>query len=232
MDIVSILCREFGIQPTHCQSVVSLIDDGNTIPFIARYRKEMTGSMDDQVLREVFERLQYLRSLDKRREEIKASLVEQKVLTEELSRQTRRRGQRSPSWRICTALTAPSGRTRATIAREKGLEPLSLLLLMQNEKAKPLAELAAPFLSEEKGVATVEDALAGGARHHRRADERRRGCAQGRPHAGLVNAGRFPPARRRRKTASTACITSLSRNFARYRATASSPSTAASAKVF
>ena len=72
MDFISILCREFGIQPVHCQNVVSLIDDGNTIPFIARYRKEMTGSMDDQVLREVFERLQYLRSLDKRREEIKA----------------------------------------------------------------------------------------------------------------------------------------------------------------
>lgn len=160
MDIRSILCKEFNLQPTYCQNVIGLIDDGNTIPFIARYRKEMTGSMDDQVLREVFERLTYLRSLDKRREEIQASLTEQGVLTPELET------------KLSAAVTLaeledmyrpyrPKRRTRATIAKEKGLEPLSLLLLMQNETQKTLVEMATPFLSDEKGVATVEDALAG-----------------------------------------------------------------------
>ena len=160
MDMLTILCKEFSLQPVHCQNVIALIDDGNTIPFIARYRKEMTGSMDDQLLREVYERLMYLRNLDKRREEIKASLSEQGVLQEELAA------------KLTAAVTLaelediyrpfrPKRRTRATIAKEKGLEPLSLALLMQQEKQKSLAELAAPFLDAEKGVTTVEEALAG-----------------------------------------------------------------------
>jgi len=160
MDIQAILCQEFQLQAAQCQSVVQLIDEGNTIPFIARYRKEKTGSMDDQLLREVYERLQYLRNLDKRRQEIQASLTEQGVLTEELTA------------RLSAAATLaeledlyrpyrPKRRTRATIAREKGLEPLSLLLMMQNEsKAAPEA-LAAEYLNEEKGVSTVEEALQG-----------------------------------------------------------------------
>ncbi len=160
MDIVTILCREFKIQPATCQNIVSLIDDGNTIPFIARYRKEMTDSMDDQVLREVFDRLQYLRSFDKRREEIRQSLTEQAVLTDELSAKLNE-AQTLAELEDIYRPYRPKRRTRATIAREKGLEPLSLAMLMQNEKAKTLEELAAPFLSDEKGVATVEDALAG-----------------------------------------------------------------------
>ena len=160
MDILNILCKEFNLQTQYCQNVISLIDDGNTIPFIARYRKEKTGSMDDQVLREVFERLQYLRNLDKRRTEIQQSLTEQGVLTDELVS------------KLTVAVTLaeledlyrpfrPKRRTRATIAKEKGLEPLSLLLLMQNEKKQTLNEMVAPFLNEEKGVTTVEEALQG-----------------------------------------------------------------------
>ncbi len=160
MDIVSTLCREFGLQAAPCQNVVALIDAGNTIPFIARYRKEMTNSMDDQVLREVYERLQYLRGMDKRRDEIAASLTEQGVLTDELA------------LRLASAATLaeledlyrpyrPKRRTRATIAREKGLEPLSLLLMMQNEKRKSPEELAAAFVSPDTGVADAQEALAG-----------------------------------------------------------------------
>ena len=160
MDMLSILCREFSLQPAYCQNVISLIDDGNTIPFIARYRKEMTGSMDDQVLREVYERLTYLRNLDKRREEIQKSLTEQNVLTDELTQKLSAATTLSELEDIYRPYR-PKRRTRATIAKEKGLEPLSLLLMMQNEKAKTLEALAAPFLSDEKGVTTVEDALAG-----------------------------------------------------------------------
>ena len=160
MDILNMLCKEFHLQVTQCQNVINLIDDGNTIPFIARYRKEMTDSMDDQLLREVYERLQYLRSLDKRREEIQKSLTDQGVSTEELTA------------KLAAATTLaeledlyrpyrPKRRTRATIAKEKGLEPLALSLLMQNEKQKTLEALAAPFLSEEKGVITIDDALQG-----------------------------------------------------------------------
>ena len=85
MDITAILCQEFHLKKQQCENVLKLIDDGNTIPFIARYRKEMTDSLDDQVLREIFERLQYLRGLDKRRSEIESALQEQGNLTDELS---------------------------------------------------------------------------------------------------------------------------------------------------
>ncbi|MEA5145476.1 MAG: Tex family protein [Candidatus Limiplasma sp.] len=160
MDMLTILCKEFSLQPVHCQNVIALIDDGNTIPFIARYRKEMTGSMDDQLLREVYERLMYLRNLDKRREEIKASLSEQGVLQEELAAKLTAAVILAELEDIYRPFR-PKRRTRATIAKEKGLEPLSLALLMQQEKQKSLAELAAPFLDAEKGVTTVEEALAG-----------------------------------------------------------------------
>ena len=160
MDMVALLCKEFHLQPAQCQNVVNLIDDGNTIPFIARYRKEMTGSMDDQLLREVYERLQYLRNMDKRREEIRKSMEEQNVLTEELAQKLGAAATLAELEDLYRPYR-PKRRTRATIAREKGLEPLSLLLLMQNEKQKTLEELAAPFLSEETGVTTAQDALQG-----------------------------------------------------------------------
>ena len=160
MTILESLCKEFQLKTTQCENVLRLIDEGNTIPFIARYRKEQTGSLDDQVLREIYERLQYLRGLEKRRSEIEATLEEQGNLTEELR------------IKLAAAVTMtelediyrpfrPKRRTRATIAKEKGLEPLALLLLMQNQKTGTAEEIALPFVSEEKGVQNAEEALQG-----------------------------------------------------------------------
>lgn len=160
MEITQLLCEEFHLKPSQCENVLRLIDEGNTIPFIARYRKEQTGSLDDQVLREIYERLQYLRGLEKRRGEIETTLREQGNLTDEIALRLSQ----------ATTLTEledlyrpfrPKRRTRATIAREKGLEPLALLLLMQNERKVCTEELAQAYLSEEKGVLSVEDALQG-----------------------------------------------------------------------
>ena len=160
MDITQTLCQEFHLRAQQCENVLRLIDEGNTIPFIARYRKEQTGSLDDQVLREIHERLQYLRGLDKRRGEIASTLEEQGNLTEELSA------------RLASALTLteledlyrpfrPKRRTRATIAREKGLEPLALALLMQDQTKGSAESMAGPFFCPEKGVETAADALQG-----------------------------------------------------------------------
>ena len=160
MTIQETLCKEFHLQPIHCENVLRMIDEGNTIPFIARYRKEQTGSMDDQVLRELSERLQYLRNLEKRREEISQSIIAQEKMTEELQE------------KINNAATAteledlyrpyrPKRHTRASVAKEKGLEPLALSLILQQNSGKNPEELAKPFLSEEKGVLTTADALQG-----------------------------------------------------------------------
>lgn len=160
MTINEILCKEFNLRPAQCENVLKLIDDGNTIPFIARYRKEMTGSLDDQVLREIFERLTYLRNLEKRRAEIENALSEQGNLTDELKA------------KLAAAVTMteledlyrpfrPKRRTRATIAKEKGLEPLALLLMMQNQKNGSAEEIAMPFVNPEKGVNDVQEALQG-----------------------------------------------------------------------
>lgn len=156
---LTVLSSEFRIREDLAENIIKLIDDGNTIPFIARYRKEMTGSCDDQVLREFADRLQYLRNLQKRREEIEAGIGEQGKLTEELKQ------------KIAGAATLaeledlyrpyrPKRRTRATVAKEKGLEPLALTLLKQ-EKNGDLTALASQWINPEKGVGTAEDALAG-----------------------------------------------------------------------
>ena len=160
MNILEILCKEFHLSPAQCENVVALIDDGNTIPFIARYRKEQTGSLDDQVLREMYERLQYLRGLNKRREEIRAVLTEQGNLTEELTEKLNGATTLAELEDIYRPFK-PKRRTRATIAKEKGLEPLALLLMMQNEKQGTVEELAAPYVDAEKGVDSPEDALQG-----------------------------------------------------------------------
>ncbi|MBP3646932.1 MAG: RNA-binding transcriptional accessory protein, partial [Clostridia bacterium] len=160
MDIMQILCREFNLKPSQCENVLRLIDEGNTIPFIARYRKEQTGSLDDQVLREIFERLQYLRGLEKRRGEIESALSEQGNLTEELALKLANAATMTELEDIYRPFR-PKRRTRATIAREKGLEPLALLMLMQNERKANAEELAMPYISEEKGVSNVEEALQG-----------------------------------------------------------------------
>ena len=160
MDITAILCQEFHLKKQQCENVLKLIDDGNTIPFIARYRKEMTDSLDDQVLREIFERLQYLRGLDKRRSEIESALQEQGNLTDELSAKLAAASTLAELEDLYRPFR-PKRRTRATIAKEKGLEPLALQLLMQNEKKKTPEQIAEKFLQPDRGVETVEDALQG-----------------------------------------------------------------------
>ena len=160
MDIAAVLSKEFHLLPQHVANVISLIDEGNTIPFIARYRKEMTGSMDDQVLRLLHERLQYLRNLMERKEAVIKSITEQDKLTPELEESIRA----AASLQEVEDLYRPykqKRRTRATIAKEKGLSPLAHLFLLQTEEHKSPQELAKPFLDESKGVQSVEDAILG-----------------------------------------------------------------------
>ena len=160
MDIISILAKELGREAKHIENVVTLLDEGNTIPFIARYRKELHGSMDDTALRTLETRLQYLRGLDERRETIEKAIEAQGKLTEELQNALRR----STTLAELEDLYRPykqKRRTRATVAREKGLEPLAALLFAQQADC-PLPALAAgDYVDAEKGVETVEDALSG-----------------------------------------------------------------------
>ncbi len=159
MDYTAILAEEFSQNPQYVQAVIDLLDQGNTIPFIARYRKEMTGAMDDQLLRELSERLEYLRGLDKRRAEIEKALTEQGVLTEELAG-------RLANARTMTELEdlyrpyRPKRRTRATVAREQGLAPLADLMLAQEPGLDIQAE-AEKYVDPEKAVNDAEAALAG-----------------------------------------------------------------------
>lgn len=159
MDIIATIAAELGVRKGQVDAAVKLIDEGNTIPFIARYRKEATGALNDEQLRNLFERLNYLRNLEEKKQQVLATIEEQGKLTEELRQQ------------ILDAQTLvvvedlyrpyrPKRRTRATVAKEKGLEPLANILLLQMTK-KPMLEEAAAFINEEKEVATAEDALAG-----------------------------------------------------------------------
>ena len=158
MDFIAILAQEFHLRPQQVQAVIELLDAGNTIPFIARYRKEATGSMDDQLLREVAERLEYLRGLEKRRGEIEKALEEQGVLTDELKDKLGKAATLSELEDIYRPFR-PKRRTRATMAKEKGLEPLALWLLLQ-QPGSPEKE-AAKFVSAEKDVPDAEAALSG-----------------------------------------------------------------------
>ncbi|MGL6198296.1 MAG: Tex family protein [Lachnospiraceae bacterium] len=159
MDINQRLTEELNVRRAQVDAAVKLIDEGNTIPFIARYRKEVTGSLDDEQLRKLHERLLYLRNLEEKKEQVLGSIEEQGKLTEELRTQ------------ILAAETLvvvedlyrpyrPKRRTRATIAKEKGLEPLAALITLQKTD-KPLLEIAAAYVSEEKEVATAEEAIEG-----------------------------------------------------------------------
>ena len=158
MDFVNRLAGEFKLRPQQVQAAVELLDAGNTIPFIARYRKEATGSLDDQVLRELAERLEYLRNLEKRREEIASSLEEQGVLTDELKAQLAKAVTLSELEDIYRPFR-PKRRTRATVAKERGLEPLALWLMLQ-QAGDPAAE-AAKYINPDKEVPDAETALAG-----------------------------------------------------------------------
>ncbi len=159
MDITKQLAEELAVKPWQVEAAVNLIDEGNTIPFISRYRKEVTGSLNDEVLRKLYERLNYLRSLEERKAAVLATIEEQGKLTPDLKKQIEE----------AVTLVAvedlyrpyrPKRRTRATIAREKGLEPLASLITLQLVKT-PLEEEAEAFVSEEKGVASVQEAIAG-----------------------------------------------------------------------
>ena len=158
--IIQILARELGRSEAHVENVVRLIDEGNTIPFIARYRKELHGAMDDTALRTLADRLQYLRNLDKRREEVKSAIEGQGKLTEELSAAI----DAAATLAEVEDLYRPykqKRRTRATVAREKGLEPLAELLFAQAADGPAPEEAAGAFIDPEKGVATAEAALQG-----------------------------------------------------------------------
>ena len=159
MDINQKITEELGVKKWQVDAAVKLIDEGNTIPFIARYRKEATGTLDDEQLRKLHERLTYLRNLEEKKEQVLSSIEEQGKLTEELRKQ------------ILAAETLvvvedlyrpyrPKRRTRATIAKEKGLEPLAAVITLQKTK-QPVEEIAAEYTDPEKGVNTVEEAVAG-----------------------------------------------------------------------
>ena len=158
--IIQILARELDKSPEHVENVVRLIDEGNTIPFIARYRKELHGAMDDTALRTLADRLQYLRNLDKRREEVKSAIEGQGRLTEELSAAIDAAATLAEVEDLYRPYK-PKRRTRATVAREKGLEPLAQLLYAQEKDGPAPEEAAGDYVAAGKGVESVEDALQG-----------------------------------------------------------------------
>ena len=160
MTIIEQLARELNRPAEHIENVVRLLDEGNTIPFIARYRKELHGSMDDTALRTLEERLAYLRNLTERKESVKASIAEQEKLTDELAAAIDA-AQTLAEVEDLYRPYKPKRRTRATVAKEKGLEPLAALLFTQERDCPRPEEAAADYLSAEKGVETVADALQG-----------------------------------------------------------------------
>ncbi|MBO5458582.1 MAG: RNA-binding transcriptional accessory protein [Clostridia bacterium] len=157
MDILQTITQEFHLTPTHATNIVALIDEGNTIPFIARYRKEMTGSCDDQVLRELFDRLTYLRNLEKRKEEVQSAITEQGKMTEEILAALDKAATLTEVEDIYRPYKQKR-KTRASVAIAKGLQPLADLILAQ-DKSRNIKKEAENYLTDE--VATVDDAIAG-----------------------------------------------------------------------
>ncbi len=160
MEIIKILTEEFSLKPFQVENTVKLIDEGNTVPFIARYRKEATGSLDDQILRELSDRLSYLRNMEETAQKIKAAIEEQGALTEELVSAI-------DSAKTLTELDdiyrpyKKKRKTRASAAKEKGLEPLAELIYAQSPDCEEPIKLAENYIDHEKGVETAEDALQG-----------------------------------------------------------------------
>ena len=159
MNIVEVLQEELNIRAEQVEAVIRLIDEGNTIPFIARYRKEQHGGLNDEILRNLDERLRYLRNLEERKRQVIATIEEQGALTKTLKEKIEK-AQTLVAVEDLYLPYRPKRRTRATIAKEKGLEPFAVMIRMQNLK-QPLSEVAASYINEEKGVVTIEDALAG-----------------------------------------------------------------------
>lgn len=160
MDILQTITQEFSLKPEHVNNIVALLDDGNTIPFIARYRKELTGHIDDQVLRELSDRLTYLRNLETRKGEVERSITEQGKMTDEIKQ----------SLEAAVTLTEVEDiyrpykqkkKTRATIAAAKGLTPLADIMLAQEIKEGSAEDVAKEYINEELGVKTAKEALAG-----------------------------------------------------------------------
>ena len=161
MDIIAKLSEELSIKETQIKAAVELMDEGNTIPFIARYRKEVTGSLDDEQLRALEERLNYLRNLEKRKEEVRSAITEQGKMTEEIDSALE-------SAQILAEVEdiyrpfKQKRKTRASVARERGLTPLAELLIAQKDEYIPsLSEEAAKYINEEKGVKDAKSAIAG-----------------------------------------------------------------------
>ena len=160
MDIIRELTSQFNLQTWQVENTVKLIDEGNTIPFIARYRKEAHGTLDDQVIRELSERLEYLRNLDKRREEVRSLIEGQEKLTDEISAALDKAATITEIEDIYRPFR-PKRKTRASVAREKGLEPLADAIFEQSAESPAPLEMAAEYINEEKGVESAEDALKG-----------------------------------------------------------------------
>jgi uncharacterized protein len=159
MDIAKVIAKELGIKVSQVEATIRLIDEGSTIPFIARYRKEVTGSLNDEILRDLYERLNYLRNLEERKETVIASITEQEKLTPELEKRIRE----AMTLVAVEDLYRPykqKRRTRATIAKEKGLEGLANIIYLQMT-SRSIDKEAEAYLSEEKEVCSVEDAIAG-----------------------------------------------------------------------
>ncbi len=159
MDIAQILGSELNIKKEQAEAVIKLIDEGNTIPFIARYRKEMHGGLDDEQIRNLAERLNYLRNLQEKKEQVISSITEQGKMTDELKKQIEEAMTQAAVEDLYLPYR-PKRRTRATIAKEKGLEPLAMLILLQSLKT-PLEDEAGKYIDSEKGVETAQDAIAG-----------------------------------------------------------------------
>ena len=160
MDIIKTLSRELAIETWQTEATIKLIDEGNTIPFIARYRKEATGSLNDEVLRQFHERLVYLRNLEEKKQQVLSTIEEQGKLTPELKK----------SIEAAETMVAvddlyrpyrPKRRTRAIIAKEKGLEPLANIIFTSDDKETGSPGEAEAYISEEKGVKSAEEALDG-----------------------------------------------------------------------
>ncbi len=160
MTIAERIAQEMGLKQWQVDNTIALLDEGNTIPFISRYRKEATGELNDEVLRTFFDRLTYLRNMEERKADIKRIIEEQGKLTEELAAEIDKAEKLSELEDIYRPYR-PKRRTRATVAKEKGLEPLATVVYLQNTKAESIDALAGEYIDAEKGVETVEDALQG-----------------------------------------------------------------------
>ena len=159
MNYSQVLSKEFSIKEEYANNIINLLDEGNTIPFIARYRKEMHGSMDDQLIREFSEKLEYYRNLDKRREEIRELITAQEKMTDEITSALDKAETLSELEDIYRPFR-PKRKTRASVAKEKGLEPLAQDILKQENSLDPFTE-AEKYINEEKGVNNTDEAIKG-----------------------------------------------------------------------